>query len=95
MTTNSQSYTATIEIAKPPHHVFECILDVSKWWGGTEAESATCKPGRAIRPTMASDGSHFYRSGSSSLCARSWWNKRSRWAIEVMLPPEQGSKARA
>jgi hypothetical protein len=31
MTTSSQSYTATIEVAKSPHHVFECIRDVSKW----------------------------------------------------------------
>jgi uncharacterized protein YndB with AHSA1/START domain len=41
MTTSSQSYTATIEIAKPPHHVFECIIDVSKWWGGKDFEGST------------------------------------------------------
>jgi hypothetical protein len=36
MTANIQSYTAMIEVAGPPHHVFECILDVSKWWAGKE-----------------------------------------------------------
>lgn len=38
---NNRSYTATIEIAKPPHHVFECILDVSKWWGGKDLRGCT------------------------------------------------------
>ena len=41
MTTNSQSYTATIEVAMPPPHVFECILDVSKWWGGKDLKGST------------------------------------------------------
>jgi hypothetical protein len=41
MTTNSQSYTATIEVAKPPQHVFDCILNVSKWWGGKDFEGRT------------------------------------------------------
>jgi hypothetical protein len=35
---NNRSYTETIEVAKPPHHVFECILDVSKWWEGRISE---------------------------------------------------------
>ena len=40
---NNQSYTATIEVAKSPQHFFNCILDVSKWWGGKdfEGKSAT------------------------------------------------------
>jgi uncharacterized protein YndB with AHSA1/START domain len=38
---NSQSFTATIEVAKPPHEVFECILDVSKWWGGKDLKGST------------------------------------------------------
>jgi uncharacterized protein YndB with AHSA1/START domain len=41
MTMNSQTYTATIDVAKPPDHVFECIIDVSKWWGGKELEGST------------------------------------------------------
>jgi len=41
MTANSQSYTATIEVAKPPPHVFECIRDVSKWWGGKDLSGTT------------------------------------------------------
>jgi hypothetical protein len=41
MTTNGQSFTATIEVAKPPQYVFECILDVSKWWGGKDLKGST------------------------------------------------------
>lgn len=28
----NQSYTATIEVAKPAEDVFNCIKEVSKWW---------------------------------------------------------------
>ena len=45
MTTNTQTYTATIEVAKSPHHVFECILDVSKWWGGKDLEGSARRLG--------------------------------------------------
>lgn len=41
MTANGQSYAATIEVDKPPHHVFESIVDVSKWWGGKDLEGST------------------------------------------------------
>ena len=41
MTTNSQSHAVTIEVARPPRHVFECILDVSKWWGGKDLKGST------------------------------------------------------
>jgi Activator of Hsp90 ATPase homolog 1-like protein len=43
MTSNDQSYTATIEVAESPHHVFECIRDVSKWWGGKDLEGSTSR----------------------------------------------------
>jgi hypothetical protein len=43
MTTENQSYTATIEVAKSPHHVFECIRDVSKWWGGRDLKGRTSR----------------------------------------------------
>ena len=39
--TSDQSYTATIDSAKPPQHVFECVLDVSKWWGGKDLQGNT------------------------------------------------------
>jgi dienelactone hydrolase len=45
MTTNNQTYTATIELAKSPHHVFECILDVPKWWGGKDLKGRTRRLG--------------------------------------------------
>jgi activator of Hsp90 ATPase-like protein len=41
MTTHNQSFTATIEVDRPAHHVFECILDVPKWWGGKDLAGST------------------------------------------------------
>ena len=41
MTTDSESYETTIEVGKPPRHVFECIIDVSKWWGGKDLKGST------------------------------------------------------
>lgn len=41
MTTTRQSYTATIEVAQPPQHVFDCLIDVSKWWGGKDLSGST------------------------------------------------------
>jgi len=41
MTLSHQSYSATIELASSPHRVFECVLDVSKWWGGADLEGRT------------------------------------------------------
>ncbi len=38
MAPSSESFTATIEVAASPHDVFECICDVSKWWGGRDLE---------------------------------------------------------
>lgn len=38
-----QGYSATIEVAKSPHHVFECIRDVSKWWGGKDLKGSTSR----------------------------------------------------
>ncbi len=43
MTPNDQSYTATIEVPKAPHHVFECICDTSKWWGGKDLQGSTSR----------------------------------------------------
>lgn len=43
MTTNEPSHTVTIEVSKPVHHVFECLLDVSKWWGGRDLAGATSR----------------------------------------------------
>ena len=31
-----KSFTAEIEVAKSPQEVFNCIKDVSKWWGGKD-----------------------------------------------------------
>ena len=39
--TGSKSFTATIEVTKTAHHVFECVRDVSKWWGGKDLKGAT------------------------------------------------------
>ncbi len=33
-----ESYAATIEVAKSSQEVFNCITDVSKWWGGKDFE---------------------------------------------------------
>jgi len=41
--TDSRSFTTTIEVTKTPHHVFECIRDVSKWWGGKDLKGATSR----------------------------------------------------
>jgi uncharacterized protein YndB with AHSA1/START domain len=41
MRANSRSYTATIEVPQPPGHVFECLTDVSKWWGGKDLQGRT------------------------------------------------------
>lgn len=41
MTADVQSFTATIEVDKPAHHVFDCVLDVSKWWGGKDLAGST------------------------------------------------------
>ena len=32
METENRSFTAMIEVAKPPHDVFNCIKEVPKWW---------------------------------------------------------------
>jgi uncharacterized protein YndB with AHSA1/START domain len=40
-TEEDRSHTVTIEVAKSPHHVFECIRDVSKWWGGKDLKGNT------------------------------------------------------
>ncbi len=41
MTIDSQSFSATIEVARPPQHVFECLMNVSKWWGGKDLDGST------------------------------------------------------
>ena len=43
MTPNTESFTATIEVAKSPRHVFECITDVSKWWGGKDLRGSAIR----------------------------------------------------
>lgn len=43
MTSKNQSFTAAIEVEKSPHHVFECLRDVSKWWGGRDLEGSTSR----------------------------------------------------
>ena len=43
MTPDPQSFTATIEVAKSPRHIFECITDVSKWWGGKDLEGSAIR----------------------------------------------------
>jgi hypothetical protein len=50
---NSNSYTASIEVAQSPQYVFNCLSDVSKWWSkdyeGNSAklndEFVICHPG--------------------------------------------------
>lgn len=37
------SFTTSIEVAKSPHHVFDCIRDVAKWWGGPDLEGRTTR----------------------------------------------------
>jgi len=34
----NKSLTSTIEVEKSPQDVFNCIKDVSKWWGGKDLE---------------------------------------------------------
>jgi hypothetical protein len=34
----NKSFTTTIEVKKTPHEVFNCIKNVSKWWGGEDLE---------------------------------------------------------
>lgn len=43
MTPNNHSFTATIEVATSSHVVFECIRDVSKWWGGRDLEGSASR----------------------------------------------------
>lgn len=43
MTSKDQSYTVVIEVPTSPHHVFECIRDVRKWWGGKDLEGSTSR----------------------------------------------------
>lgn len=43
MTASNQSYAVALELARSPRHVFECILDVSKWWGGKDLEGSTSR----------------------------------------------------
>jgi hypothetical protein len=38
---NSKSFTATIEVAQTPGHVFNCITEVSKWWSKDFEGSST------------------------------------------------------
>ncbi|HWB25140.1 MAG TPA: SRPBCC domain-containing protein [Chitinophagaceae bacterium] len=50
---NNKNYTATIEVAKSPEHVFNCITEVPKWWSKDFEGSSTklndefviCHPG--------------------------------------------------
>ena len=50
----NKNYTATIEVAKSPQNVFNCIKEVSKWWSKDFEGSSTklndefviCHPGR-------------------------------------------------
>ena len=42
---NTHSYAATIEVAQSPHDVFNCITDVSKWWGGKDFSGSSTKLG--------------------------------------------------
>lgn len=49
-----KNYTATIEVAKSPQEVFNCLTEVTKWWskdfeGGSKKindEFVICHPGR-------------------------------------------------
>jgi len=38
-----ESFTATIEVEKSPQEVFNCIKDVSKWWGGNDLEGSVAE----------------------------------------------------
>jgi len=38
-----ESFTATIEVAKSPRKVFNCITEVPKWWGGKDFEGSSTK----------------------------------------------------
>lgn len=37
----SNSYTASIELTQSPQHIFACITDVAKWWGGKDLEGSS------------------------------------------------------
>ena len=40
----NKSFTATIEVAKSPQEVFNCITkDIAKWWGGKDLEGSSKK----------------------------------------------------
>lgn len=39
------SFTTSIEVATSPHHVFDCLADVAKWWGGPDLEGSTKRLG--------------------------------------------------
>ena len=38
---NNQNYTATIEVAKSPQDVFNCLKEVPKWWSKDYEGSST------------------------------------------------------
>lgn len=54
---NEQSFTATIELTKPPKHVFHCITDVSRWWGGQDLTGNTTNLNDEF--TIHHPGSHY------------------------------------
>jgi len=43
MTAGNQSFTVTLELVSSPQRVFECLLDVSKWWGGKDLVGSTSR----------------------------------------------------
>jgi hypothetical protein len=50
-----ESFTLTIEVNKSPHEAFNCIKDVSKWWGGKDLE------GSIDEFTITHAGAHYSR----------------------------------
>ena len=60
MTTNDKSYTATIELEKPPRAVFKHLTtDVSKWWGGKDLQGPSLGSGDEF--TIRHGDVHFSR----------------------------------
>lgn len=54
----NKSFTATIEVAKSPEVVFKAItIHVAKWWGGSDLEGNSIKPGDEF--VILHPGTHY------------------------------------
>lgn len=50
---NNKSFTLNIKVNKSPHEVFNCIKNVSKWWGGNDLK------GSIDEFTITHSGAHY------------------------------------